>query len=109
MTTEMTCRAISPDLVEENSIRLRANAAGANANEPFKGSAERPGRVRSGRSVNGPPIQSCLFQASGPPSVTHKQCARIAYAAIANVGCRPRDEFHGLVLGLVGKRNFEKS
>jgi hypothetical protein len=44
MSTEMTFRAISPDLVEENSIRLLANAAGAGATEPFKDSAERASR-----------------------------------------------------------------
>ena len=36
MSTEMTFRAISPDLVEENSIRLLANAAGAGCNRTFQ-------------------------------------------------------------------------
>ena len=91
------------------SKRASGGTTGGPRNRTFQRQHRASGSSRRSRSVNGPSTQSYRFRVPRPPAVTHEQGTRIAYAAFANVKCRPRNEFHGLALGLVAKRTFEKS
>src|SRR5438552_8288638 len=40
---------------------------------------------------------------SWSPAITHEQCSRIADTAVADVDCRPRDQFNHIALTLVAE------